>query len=270
MVSVPTTHDSSSMRATVSGVFRARELLLALTVANLRLRYRRAMLGFFWSLLNPLLVMCIFTLVFSFLLRFGIKDYPLFFLAGFLPWLFLANVLSESANVFPSHEALIKKACFARAVLPVSVVLANLVHFLLSLTVFLPFLFWMGRPVTAQFALLPLAIVLELAFVLGLGLFLATLNVFCRDVGQMLNILLMLWMYVSPVFYPVSMVPPEYMGFYRINPMVPLLELYRAALLGEALPPAWDIGYVLLWAVIGLPVAWLVFALWEPGFAKEV
>lgn len=261
---------AAAMRGGVVETWRARDLVAALVRSNLRIRYRRTALGFFWSLLNPVLMMVIFTVVFSVLLRFGVDRYPLFFLSGFLPWGFLAASLTDSTNVLPAHETLIRKARFPRLALPVSAVLANFVHFLLSLAILLPFLLFGGVGLTPQAAALPLVVLLELLFVTGLGLCLATVNVFCRDVGQLLGILLMAWMYVSPVFYPTEMVPVPFTAWYRLNPMVTLLELYRCALLGQSMPTPWEVGYVVLWTAGLLTAGLLLFTRWEPEFAKEV
>ena len=254
----------------IAELWRVREFIGALVLSDLRIRYRRSTLGFFWSLLRPLLMVVIFTVVFSVYLRLGVPNYPIFFLSGFLPWLFLSSSLTEAANVLPSHEALVKRARFARLVLPFASVFSNLIHFLLALAVFSPFLLLMGPAPTIRLALLPLAIVLQVILVLGFGTFLAAANVFYRDIGQALDILLMGWMFLSPVIYPARMIPEQFLPLYRLNPMVHLIGLYRSALLGEALPPWSSLAYLLAWALVALAVGLMVFTRFESDFAKEL
>ena len=254
----------------ITELWNVREFIGALVLSNLRIRYRRSALGFAWSLLRPLLMVIIFTLVFSALLRFDMKHYSIFFLSAFLPWLFLSSSLTDAANLLPSHEALIKRARFPRLALLLSSVFSNLIRFLLALAVFSPFLLLLGPAPTWRLVLMPGAIALQFCLILGLSAFLAAANVFYRDIAQILDVLLMAWMYLSPIIYPVRLVPEHLLRVYRLNPMVPIIELYRAALIGDPLPSPGGVAYLAGWGVVTLVCGIWMFVRLESQFAKEV
>lgn len=235
-------------------IWAYRELLRNLVVRDLKVRYKRSILGVFWALLEPLILMCLFTVVFSLLLRIQVEKYPVFVLCGILPWSFFNTALAYSATSIVQNAPLIKKIYFPREIIPLAVVISRLVHFLISLVVLLIFLFIFKINITFALIYLPLIIIIQFIFIVGLSLFFAALNTFYNDVGFILQFILFGWFYLNPIFYPLSMVPERYLTFYMLNPMAAIIYSYRNVLFC-GLPPQ---GEYLLMAVVMSLVALLV------------
>lgn len=253
-------------------VLARRELVGNLVARNLKQRYKGSALGFLWSLLHPVFLVLIY-LVFIRLMRFPTRLPHL--LVGVMAWQFLSLCASDAAGVVLGHASLVKKTWFPRFLLPLSAVLANLVHFGLSLGVLALALPPLGAPPRAAWLLLPAVVALHFVFCLGLSLGLSSLNVFFRDVEHLVPIGLMSWFFVSPVIYPVEQVlgnpslPAWVAPLFFANPMAALLAWYRHALLGDPLPPLplWP-GF--LTALVVCVGGALLFARLEPRFADEL
>ncbi len=226
-------------------LFSYRSLLKNLVKRDLKVRYKSSVLGFLWSLLNPFLMMVVFTVVFSRILRFNIPNYPAFLMTGFIPWLYLATSLSQSVQSVLGSRSLLGKVYFPREALPLSTVLSNLVNFLLALIPLGIFLLALGVRPGWKVLALPGVIGVQALLVAGLALFLSALNVKFRDLGVILEVVLMAWFYLTPVFYSmtqvVEWVPPRFLRLYMLNPMTGLVLAYRWALLGRDLPGV-DVG----------------------------
>src|SRR6266571_6685092 len=190
------------MRAQVTTVLRHRLLIQSLVSRELKARYRGSVLGFFWSFVNPLLLLLTYTVVFTKIMPRQptpkMEPYYLFFFCGILPWTWFSSSLVESANGLIAGGNLIKKVLFPAEVLPVVTVLANLVHFLLGLPILLLFLVWKGR-LGWSALLLPLPLLIQLVFTLGLALFVSALTVHFRDIQNILSHVLHLWFFATPV-----------------------------------------------------------------------
>ncbi len=258
-----------------------RELVRNLVERDLKARYKSSFLGIAWSWLNPLLMMIVYSILFTiFLNNDQIGDYPIFLLSGLLPWNFFNDAIMQGTGSVVGSAHLIKKVYFPRAVLPVSVVLANLVNFLLALPVFFLLALIVGRPPTLWALLLPLPILLQLAFSIGLTLFLSTLNVFYRDTQIILGVVMLAWFFLTPVFYPIDTVPHQAvvlgmtvdprMWLLRLNPMASIVTTYRE-LLYWGVPSGWD--FLLRTAVTSLAMlvfGYLVFQRFSRRFGEEV
>ncbi len=252
-----------------------RDLLRSLVARDLAVRYRRSALGFLWSLLNPLLMMLVFTIVFEVVKPQQVRSYPLFVLAGLLPWNYLTGSLGGAVRSVTGNAHLIDKVHFPREVLPISVVLANLVNFLLSLAVFLPLALLLGAKWNAWILALPVVIGIQTMIVLGISLLLAAMNVFYRDAEQVLEVGLTAWFFLTPVFYELELLPNQVLGIdvwrlvYTLNPMATLVTDYRYVMLYQT--PI--IRHTLVPFVIGcvlLVVGWWTFRRVAPAFAEEV
>ncbi len=224
--------------ARLQTLYRYRELIRNLVVSDLKARYKNSVLGFVWTLLNPLAMMLVFTVVFSFLSpNQQIEKYPLFLLCGLLPWNFFADSMGASVNSLVGNANLIKKVYFPREVLPIASVLAQLINFLLAfLLLFIALLVF-----RAQFSpwlwLLPLVILIQTCFTIGIALILSTLNVFFRDTVIVLNVVILAWFFLTPVFYAFTLLPASYTLwgiplnlqrlFYILNPLASLINMYR-------------------------------------------
>jgi ABC-type polysaccharide/polyol phosphate export permease len=211
-------------------LFRYRALIQSLVSRELKARYRGSILGFFWSFVNPLLLLLTYTLVFTIILRVPqterMAPYYLFFFCGLLPWTWFSASLAESAGVLIAGGNLIKKVLFPAEVLPTVTVLANLAHFVLGLPILLVFLAYEGR-ITWNLLLLPLPIFVQLVLTLGCALFLSALTVHFRDMGNILGHLLQLWFFATPILYDVEILDGTIRQLMRLNPMGHVIISYQ-------------------------------------------
>ncbi|MCX6758084.1 MAG: ABC transporter permease, partial [Candidatus Nealsonbacteria bacterium] len=207
-----------------------RDLLFALTTKELKTRYKSAFLGFLWAFLNPLLQMAVLSIVFMFIVRIPVKNYPLFLFCGLLPWTFFSQSLISGTGSLTANRDLIKKSAFPREILPLSVILSNLINLILSLAILLPAILIFAN-ISWPLILLPFAILLHVIFTVGIVLIASSLDIYYRDVSFIIQALTMAWFYLTPVIYPLSMVPQRFAGLYAANPMAGITSLYRFALL---------------------------------------
>lgn len=246
-------------------IFRFRGLLYALVGRELKARYRGSVLGFFWSLINPTLLLAVYSFVFGYVFRparaAGIDPYALFLITGLFPWIWLSSSLLEGAMSLIANAGLIRKAVFPAALLPIVAVFTNLAHFLLALPVLLAALFVghaMGYPVGGYHALLlPVVIALELPLVCGLALGLAALNVHFKDVRDILTNLLTLLFFMTPVIYPLAAVGIKPLWWVvRLNPFTPFTLAYQQLLFHGVVP---DLTLWLQMIVVAL-IGWVLGA----------
>jgi lipopolysaccharide transport system permease protein len=248
-----------------------RDLLGLLVERNIKIRYKQSLLGFFWTLLGPILLILIYA-VFLRLMRFGI-ELPVL-VSGIFVWQYLSMCLGDSAQVIVGNANLVKKTAFPRIVLPLSMVLANLVNFLLSLVVMGVYLL-VVRVHPGALGWLPLIVATHVALCLGLSLLLGALNVFFRDVQQITGVVMMAWFFLTPVIYPLDLVTRtlgdgRWLQAFFLNPMTGLICAYRAVLLGAEMPPAalWAPSFAVAWLVLLAGTA--VFQKCQVTFADEL
>jgi lipopolysaccharide transport system permease protein len=257
-----------------------RELIRNLVARDLKVRYRNSILGVAWSWVNPLLMMAVFTVVFKFLRGSGLPNFHVFVLCGLLPWNFFSASVGGATTSIVNNAHLIKKVYFPREALPISIVLSNLVNFAVALPVFFGLALVSGVSLTPWALLLPVPILVQLIFSIGLCLFLATLDVFYRDTQVIMDVLLLAWFFVTPVFYPITEVPVEItvlgrslnpqLWLYRLNPMASIIASYRD-LLYRGAPTGWDfLLRTALTSLLILIVGYLVFRRYSPRFGEEV
>jgi len=217
-----------------------RELIRNLVIRDLKVRYKNSVLGVLWSLLNPLLMTLVFTVVFTLMMPSDIDNFPVFFLCGFLPWSFLTASLTGATGSIVNNSSLIKKVYFPREILPLAEVLSNLVNFLVALLVLFGVIFASGVRLTPAALMLPLIVLAQVMFILGLALLLSTANVFFRDTQHIWQIISLAWFFLTPIFYPITILPKsaEILGLTldiqlwsrRLNPMASLIATYQDAL----------------------------------------
>jgi lipopolysaccharide transport system permease protein len=219
------------------GLWAYRELLYFLTWRDVKVRYKQTLLGAAWAIIQPLFTMIIFTLLFGRLA--GIKSddipYPLFAYAGLLPWTFFSNAVTSSGNSLVGSANLVTKIYFPRLIIPSAAVAAGLVDFLLAFLVLIPLMFYYGVTVSTKLFLLPGLVLLITLLALAVGMWMSALNVKYRDIRYALPFLIQLWMFVSPVIYPSSMLSGKLRIFLTINPLTGIIENFRAALLNRRL-----------------------------------
>jgi len=230
-----------------------------------RSRYMGSLLGSIWSILNPLALIFIYTVIFSRVMRAklpGIDDtmaYGLFVCAGLLPWLYFVELLSRFPNIFIEQAALLKKVSFPRITLPVIALCSATINFLIIISLFLAFLFITGRfPGWVVLGYIPL-LILQQMFVVGLGVMLASVNVFFRDIGQFINVVIQFWFWFTPIVYVITMVPEEAQRILPFNPMTSLIQAYQGIILYGAWPDFMHFKLHFLGAVIALVGGFFVF-----------
>jgi lipopolysaccharide transport system permease protein len=256
-----------TLRAMLREWWQYRELLRNLVVRDLKVRYRNSALGFAWSLLNPLLMMIVFTVVFTVLtaperIEPRVQSFPVYVLSGLLVWNFMADSITRAMVSITGNRDLLTKVYFPRELLPLSAVLGNLAHFLLALPVYFVFAIALGTPMTGHVATLPALIVLQLALLSGLALIVAAINVYFRDIESIVGVGLVAWFFLTPIVYVLERVPNrEVLGLdiwrwvYILNPMATLVTGYRYAIVYGW--PIWRLKHLLVTVVTAVVLVWI-------------
>ena len=254
-----------------SDLWAYRELLFFLTWRDVKVRYKQTALGAAWAILQPLFMMIIFTIFFGRLAGVGSSGipYPLFALAGLVPWTFFSNAITASGNSLVGSANLITKVYFPRLIVPAAAMLAGLVDFLLSFLLLCLMMVYYRVPVTAHLLFLPILVLLTALFGLGVGTWMSALNVKYRDVRFALPFVIQLWLFVSSVILPSSSVPQKWRWILLFNPMSAIIEGYRSALFG--LPFDWPaLGIASVLTVLTLLYAIYSFGRVERSFADII
>lgn len=249
-------HGLGSLR--LGEVWEYRELLYFLAWRDVKVRYKQTVLGVLWIVLQPVVSIVIFSLLFGGLLKVPSGDvpYPLFALAALIPWNYFTGSLTRASQSLVQSSNLITKVYFPRLIIPVSGVVAGLVDFAVSMMVLAVLMAYYRTPLTPTVLMLPFFLFLAMLTALGFGLWLSALNVRYRDVGYLVPFLLQMWMYLTPVVYSASLVPEQYRFILALNPMTSVVEGFRWSLLGstmsiaQATPVVFVISLVMLAAVV--------------------
>ena len=251
-------------------LYRYRELIWALALKELRVRYKRSVLGFLWALLNPLLMMIILTLVFGTLMRFSIDHYAIFLLSMLLPWTFFSQSLAYGVESVVGNAQLLKKVRVATLVFPVAAVLANVINFLLSLLPLALLIVLLRFPLHWTWVYLPVPMLGLFLFTLGTCFLFATVNVFFRDVSHIVQIILSAWFYVSPIIYSLDFIPQRYRFFFRLNPMLYVLNGFRLSIYYGLLPSVQSVAMSLACGMGALVIGFGLFRRYQDSFVYYV
>lgn len=224
-------------------IWQYRELLYFLIWRDVKVRYKQTVIGAAWALLQPLMTMMIFTVIFSNFAKIPSDGlpYPIFAYTALLPWAYFAQAISGSSTSLVSSAHLISKVYFPRLIVPISAAVAPMVNFAIAFVILLAMMAWYDTTPTWGVLALPFLLCLTLVTALAVALWLSALNVRYRDVGHVIPFLVQCWMYLSPVAYPVSLVPGKWRLIYSLNPMAGVIEGFRWALLGKESPDFWAI-----------------------------
>jgi len=265
----------------MADLWQYRELTLNLVVRDLKVRYKNSFLGVLWSLINPLLMTAVFTVVFTVMMPNSfVENFPVFVLCGLLPWNFFAASIVGATGSIVGNSHLIKKVYFPYEVLPLSLVLSNLVNFMIALIVLFVMLLVFKIPFTLSLLFLPIIIITQIIFMLGVGLFLATVNVFYRDTQMIMEVLILAWFFLTPVFYPISILPRSYVFLgveldvwrltHILNPMASLVASYRDVLYYGVFPGIDFFARTFVTAVIVFAIGYVVFDHFRGVFGEEL
>ena len=251
-------------------VVRYRSLLRDLVARDLKVRYKRSALGILWTMLNPLLLMVTFTIVFAHIMRVTVEHFTVYFLSAFVLWNFFAQATSWSTNCLVGYGPLIRKIYVPKAIFVLATVVAGMVNLLISLVPLALIMLVVGHPLRPALVFLPVPIFLTTVFSLGLSLALAPLCVMFADIVQLYAAVLTAWMYLTPIIYPLTALPPNYKLLILLNPMTHMVEAFRTPIYQGSIPSL----HVLLAATASslgmLIIGWLVFEHYSDRIAYYV
>lgn len=245
-------------------LIKYRYLLINLVAREIKSRYKQSILGYFWIILNPFFQMLVMTFVFSFILKIptsGNIPYNLFLYSGLLPWILFVSSVTSSTTSLVDNSALIKKIYFPREIIITATTIAKIYDFLLASIIFIAFLIFYKVSITSLIVFLPLVLLIQIFFSLGISFFLSAANLFYRDVQYLISLLIMIWFYITPIIYPVELAPQKARFIFQFNPMSVLINAERRTIFGEG-----DLNYTSL--LIALGITLIIFELGYLFFKK--
>lgn len=252
-------------------LIRYRSLLYSLVHRDLTVRYKRSVIGFLWTMLHPLLLMIIFVLVFAALFRFGIPHYETYFLSEYLPWSFFAQTTVAAMVTLSWNGPLMKRVRVPKSIFPISTVISGLVNLLLAMIPLFIIMSVVRAPIRPSVLFLPISFLILTVFTLGVSLTLFSLAVFFTDVREVYaGVVTSAWMYLTPIMYPIWIIPERHQWILKLNPLYYLLEMVRIPIYNGTLPSLKLVGFSLLMATVSLVVGWLTFQRLSPKFYSKL
>lgn len=252
-------------------IYEYREMVGSLVKRDLKSRYKGSVLGFFWSFLNPLLQLIVYSFVFKIIMRANYDKYYLFLFVALVPWIFFSTSVTGGTSCVWSQKNLVNKIYFPREVLPIAHVTCQLVNMLLSFVVIFAVLIVTGHGMNPLALLcLPIVIGVEYMMALGIVFFVSAATVFLRDIQYVMGIVVMAWQFLSPVMYGVDYVPEKYRTIYQLNPMTPILMAYRDIFYYKQVPQFNTLIVCVVEGLVVLAIGFLVFQKLKRHFAEEM
>lgn len=254
----------------IKEIYTYRHMLFTLVKQDINGRYKGSIFGFLWTLLNPLFMLLVYSIVFQFVFRSDIENYPIYLFICLMPWNAFNNMIGAGTTCVSNNASILKKVYFPREVLPLSVVISNTIQYFFSVVIIFIALLVSGVGISWYALLLPLVVLVQITFAFGLILMLSAANVYVRDVQYMMNPIMMIWMYASPILYSITMVPEKWLWLYKLNPMVSILQGYQNILYDQTLPDFKSLGIVFLVSLVICIIGYLIFNKLQRRFAEEV
>lgn len=253
-------------------LYGSRELILSLTQRDIRARYKQSVLGILWALLQPLAMMVIYTIVFSRIVRIdtGSIPYPIFSYVALLPWTFFSQSLSTGTECLVSNFNLITKIYFPREAFPIAAVLGKTVDLGLGILVLVPLFIIYHVSASWWFLMVIPVVIMQACLTLGVVFLTSSANLFYRDIRHAIPLFTSVWMYLSPIIYPLDRVPAKYLGIYLLNPMAVFIDSYRKAVLMNQAPMWGHLGVASAISVLLLVIGYRTFKRLEPLFAETI
>ena len=251
-------------------LYQYRELLKTNVKKEIRGKYKGSFLGVLWSFLNPLLMVAVYAIVFPYIMRVSVPNYLIFLIVAIIPWNFFTTCITTGCNCIWMNGGIIKKVYFPREILPISVVCAGLINFLISCLIILIFVFFGGIGFSLQLLWLPLIAIIQSVLSLGLLFILSAINVYVRDIEYIVSFILNLLFYATPILYTADMFPEKIRWILYLNPMTHLVNSYRSIFYAKTMPDLGSLFYISIVALIILVIGYLIFRKLEKGFAEEV
>lgn len=254
----------------IKEIYTYRHMLFTLVKQDINGRYKGSIFGFLWTLLNPLFMLLVYSIVFQFVFRSDIENYPIYLFICLMPWNAFNNMIGAGTTCVSNNASILKKVYFPREVLPLSVVISNTIQYFFSVVIIFIALLVSGVGISWYALLLPIVVLVQITFAFGLILMLSAANVYVRDVQYMMNPIMMIWMYASPILYSITMVPEKWLWLYKLNPMVSILQGYQNILYDQTLPDFKSLGIVFLVSIVICIIGYLIFNKLQRRFAEEV
>ena len=251
-------------------LYQYREFLKTSIRKEFRGKYKKSFLGVLWSFINPLLQLLVYALVFPYIMRVQVENYTMFLVVVLIPWNFFSSTVSQSTSVIIASTGIIKKVYFPRAILPISNVTSNLLNFVISSIIVIAALLISGIGIGPSIAIFPLVLLIQYIFSLAISFLLSSITVYIRDLEYFINVLMMLWFYVTPVLYSIDMIPDKFKNILMLNPMTLIITTYREILYYKRIP---DLGPLLILGgicIVLLIIGYLIFNKCEKRFAEEL
>jgi lipopolysaccharide transport system permease protein len=246
------------------------DLLVAITLRDLSVRYQGTILSYVWWIARPLALGLVLYFALSRVLRLDVPNYGVFLLAALFPWFWFSGSVQQSVNTFIANGGLLKKVRFPRLILPLSAVFYNTIQFLLSIPVLVLFILIAGLDARLVWlAGIPILLVLQLVILIGLSMFVSSINVFFRDLGPFMDVVMRVLFYGTPIIYPLDRVPDRFKPLVMLNPMAPVIEGWRDLFLGGT-PPGAELWPAIVFAVVFLVIGAGVFRALEKYFADAL
>lgn len=258
------------MTELLSDTYRNRQLIWALALKELKLRYKRSLLGFLWALLNPMLLMLVLAVVFSTVMPINIPHYAIFLLSVQLPWTFFAQSLSYAAESIVGNGDLIKKVAVTKAVFPIAAVTSNMINLLLSMIPLVLIVLAMRHPFYWTWLFLPVPLVALTIFTLGATFFFATANVYYRDVAHIIQVLVNVLFYLTPIIYSIDSIPHRYQWLFKLNPLIFALNQFRLSVYYGILPKMSSVVAAFVCGFLSLIIGFAIFRRHQEEFVFHV
>lgn len=251
-------------------LYKYREFLKTNVRKDIRGKYKGSFLGVLWSFVNPLLMALVYAIVFPFILKNSQDNYVTFIVIAILPWNWFTTVISQGTFCVLANSGIIKKVYFPREILPISTATSGLVNFIISIPIILLFILFSGIGFSWYILLLPLIAITQYILTLGITFITSAINVYIRDLEYIINFIVMMLFYATPVLYSTTLFPEKYRWILYLNPMTTIINGYRDIFYYKQLPNMLHLGIVLLISLLLVIIGYRTFKKMEKGFAEEV
>ena len=251
-------------------LYKYRELLKNNIKKEIRGKYKKSALGIVWSFLNPLLQIAVYALVFPLILKVKQENYLIFLCTGLIPWTFFSTALSRAAFTVIENGNIVKKVYFPREILPISIVSAEAVNFLISSIIILFFVIFGGMGISKYIIFYPLILLTQYLLIIAISFILSAITVFLRDIQHLIGIALQLLFYATPIVYASNTIPPEFSWIINLNPMTYIINGYRDIFYNQTMPDILSITILLCGTIIAVVIGYCIFNKLQKGFAEEL
>ena len=251
-------------------LYNYREFLKTSIQKEFRGKYKKSFLGVLWSFLNPLFQLLIYAIVFPFILKNNVDNYIVFLIVALMPWNFFNNTIIQSAACIVNNAGIVKKVYFPREILPISTTTSNLINFIITQIIVLIALIVSGVGIGKSIIIFPIIVLIQYILQLGLSFIFSAITVYIRDVEYIINIFMMLMFYLCPIVYEASMIPRNFLKFFKLNPMFHIISMYRTILYDKQIPNMLNVLWLLTTCLIVLVLGYQIFKKLQKRFAEEL